>query len=107
MVTPQATVCPARYLGPDDRVLTVKAEAAANVMFVLCVYSPGPAILEIVNSINQNVCSSHTHPLTLFTRAPPLTLSHAPPSHTLTHAPPHIHTLTLPPLSSPSVASIR
>ena len=35
--------------------MAVKAEAAANVMFVLCLYSPGPAILETVNSIRQNV----------------------------------------------------
>ena len=35
--------------------MDVKAEAAPHVMFVLCVFSPGPAILEIVNSIKQNV----------------------------------------------------
>lgn len=98
VVTPQATESPARYLGPDDRVLTVKAEAAANVMFVLCVYSPGPAILEIVNSINQNVCTYYTCTLPL---------SH---THTLTCFPSHSHSLTCSPTHSyllpPSLPSL-
>ena len=56
-MNPHSIATPARYLAPDERVLGVKTEStmAADFMFVLCVYSPDPAILEIVNSIKQNV----------------------------------------------------
>ena len=46
---------PARYLDPDDRILSVKAGAPIPAMFVLCVHMPGPALLEAIDSIRQNV----------------------------------------------------
>ena len=56
LVNPHSMETPARYLGSEDRVMAVKNEpAAAGVMFVLCVFSSGSAILEIVNTIKQNV----------------------------------------------------
>ena len=35
--------------------MAIKMGAAADVMFVLCVHTPGTAILEVVNSLKQNV----------------------------------------------------
>jgi hypothetical protein len=55
LVNPHTTDAAARYLSSDERVLAVKAEAPPTAMFVLCVFSSGTAILEIVNSIKQNV----------------------------------------------------
>ena len=70
VVSPQSSDDPAHYLNPEDRIMPIKGEAAADAMFVLCIHSPGPAILEIVNTIRQNV-SPPTLPPSL-----PLSLSH-------------------------------
>ena len=55
LVNPHTTDAAARYLSSDERVLAVKAEAPPTAMFVLCIFTSGTAILEIVNSIKQNV----------------------------------------------------
>lgn len=51
---------PARYLDPDDRILSVKAGAPIAAMFVLCVHMPGQALLEAIDSIRQNVRRKET-----------------------------------------------
>ena len=57
LVDPLTTGAAARYLNHDERVLAVKAKAPPTAMFVLCVFTQGTAILEIVNSVKQNVSS--------------------------------------------------
>ena len=56
LVTGPSSGSPARYLDPDDRILSVKAGAPIAAMFVLCVHMPGQALLEAIDSIRQNVC---------------------------------------------------
>ena len=46
---------PARYLDPDDRILSVKVGAPPTAMFVLCVRMPGQALLEVIDTVRQNV----------------------------------------------------
>ena len=55
LVCPDSSDTAARYLDNEERVLAVKSKAPPTAMFVLCVFTPGTAILEIVNSIKQNV----------------------------------------------------
>ena len=55
LVSPQCEDSPAHYLKPTDQAMAIKMGAAADVMFVLCVHTPGTAILEVVNSLKQNV----------------------------------------------------
>lgn len=45
----------ARYLNPEDKMMSIKAGAMPTSMFVLCVSMPGQALLEIINSVRQNV----------------------------------------------------
>ena len=52
LVTPGS---PTHYLDPEDRILSVKAGAPPTSMFVLCVHMPGAALLEVMNSLRQNV----------------------------------------------------
>ena len=54
----QSSENPAHYLDPDDRMLSVMAGASPSSMLVLCVHMPGPALLEIMDSIRQNVSES-------------------------------------------------
>lgn len=49
---------PARYLDPEDKIVSVKTSAPPTAMFVLCVNMPGQAPLEILDSIRQNVLHS-------------------------------------------------
>ena len=46
---------PARYLDPDDRILSVKVGAPPTAMFVLCAHMPGQALLEVIDTVRQNV----------------------------------------------------
>ena len=55
LVTGPSSGSPARYLDPDDRILSVKAGAPIAAMFVLCVHMPGQALLDAIDSIRQNV----------------------------------------------------
>ena len=46
---------PAHYLDKDDKILSVKAGASSTAMFVLCVQMPGASLLEVIDSLRQNV----------------------------------------------------
>lgn len=49
--------CPASYLEPEGRVLSVQTPPTS--MLVLCVKMPGHALLEIMDDLRQNVsCTS-------------------------------------------------
>ena len=49
----RGSVCPASYLEPEGRVLFVQTPPTS--MLVLCVKMPGPALLEIMDDLRQNV----------------------------------------------------
>ena len=55
LVSSQSSENPAHYLEPDDRMLSVMSGASPSAMLVLCVHMPGKALLEIMDSIRQNV----------------------------------------------------
>ena len=55
LVSSQSSENPAHYLEPDDRILSVMSGASPSAMLVLCVNMPGQALLEIMDSIRQNV----------------------------------------------------
>lgn len=57
--------CPANYLEPEGRVLSMQTPPTS--MLVLCVKMPSPALLEIMDDLRQNVSCmttdrSHDHP---------------------------------------------
>ena len=46
---------PVKYLGPDDKIMTVKATVSPSAQFVLCIRTPEKSLLEVIASIKQNV----------------------------------------------------
>ena len=60
LVSNRSAENPAHYLEADDRMLSVMSGAPPSSMLVLCVHMPGQALLEIIDSIRQNVsyCAS-------------------------------------------------
>ena len=55
LVSNRSSENPAHYLEADDRMLSVMSGAPPTSMLVLCVHMPGQALLEIIDSIRQNV----------------------------------------------------
>ena len=55
LVSSRSSENPAHYLEADDRMLSVMSGAPPSSMLVLCVHMPGQALLEIIDSIRQNV----------------------------------------------------
>ena len=55
LVSGSSSGSPACYLEPDKRLLSVRAPPTG--MLVLCVVMPGPALLDIIDNIRQNVSS--------------------------------------------------
>ena len=55
LVSNRSSENPAHYLEADDRMLSVMSGAPPMSMLVLCVHMPGQALLEIIDSIRQNV----------------------------------------------------
>ncbi len=50
-----STTTPASYLDSEERVLPLKNEASPTSVFVACVNTPGEGVLELLNSVRQNV----------------------------------------------------
>ncbi len=61
LVTGPASSSPTHYLDRDSKVLSVKSGAPPTAMFVLCVQMPGASLLEVIDSLRQNVSSSGTY----------------------------------------------
>ncbi len=60
LVSGLSTGTPAHYLDSEERVLSLKTEAPPTGMFVLCVNTPGDGLLELIDSVRQNVCENNT-----------------------------------------------
>ena len=46
---------PVKYLGPDDKVMTVKGSLSTTAQLVLCIRTPEKSLLEVISSIKNNV----------------------------------------------------
>ena len=46
---------PVKYLGPDDKVMSIKSFISPNAQFVLCIRTPEKSLLEVIATIKQNV----------------------------------------------------
>ena len=46
---------PVKYLGPDDKVMTVKGSQSTTAQLVLCIRTPEKSLLEVISSIKNNV----------------------------------------------------
>ena len=46
---------PIKYVGPDDKVMSIKATVSSSAQFVLCIRTPEKSLLDVIATIKQNV----------------------------------------------------
>ena len=49
---------PVKYLGPDDKAMSVKGSVTPAAQFVLCIRTPEKSLLDVIATIKQNVSDS-------------------------------------------------
>lgn len=53
---------PIKYLGPDDKAMSIRSSVSPTAQFVLCIRTPEKSLLDVIATIKQNVMTI-THPL--------------------------------------------